>query len=583
MRIPRELRQLPQWVVWRYEDDPKRGKPRKRPINPRTLYPASVTNSAHWGSYKDAVAALNTNDSIEGLGFVFTEADPYVGVDLDGITERDAKGRAIIETLASYTEASPSGKGRHIICKGDVALNGARKDDVEVYAAGRFFTMTGDQIGDAPIAERSAELTRLLGTLKSDKVEEQFTPGERIGSSLPDNVVMRLIDPVTEARLLDVYAGEWEPHYASASEADLALANGLAYWTGGDYEQTLRLLQLSGIWRDKWERPDYQAHTLGKAIGRVHQTGNVASFYRGGDVFEPIVRPHSLLLDTLLLTVTESLEEPPVMDELVPGLLPGGEWVRYALMVGMGGLSKSMFALQIALGVATGAPIAGLWAVDKPRRVVYLSGEDPRPVLHQRMHNIMSTFTAEQVALAKNNLRVVDVSGHLPQFQFMRMNPQHGYEPFAENLEELLTWIKHGGDPALLIADTLSRFAPLAEDSNPNAAAFAATVTSISDALANALVLIIHHARKAARELAAQHASRGASTLVDNSRHVISLSPVFYKKSEQPNLVHVHIPKTNYMERKRSYVHLRRGKHGILTVHSEALTPPTDEELDALM
>jgi hypothetical protein len=70
---------------------------------------------------------------------------PYVGIDLDDcivdgkLTPLAAK---VVTQLNAYTEYSPSGKGLHIICKG--SLNrGFKKDTIEVYNTGRFFTVTG--------------------------------------------------------------------------------------------------------------------------------------------------------------------------------------------------------------------------------------------------------------------------------------------------------------------------------------------------------------------------------------------------------------------------------------------------------
>ena len=55
--------------------------------------------------------------------------------------------------------------------------------------------------------------------------------------------------------------------YPSHSEADQALCNMLAFWTGGDPQQIERLFSQSGLARDKWsERSDYRDRTIQKAI-----------------------------------------------------------------------------------------------------------------------------------------------------------------------------------------------------------------------------------------------------------------------------------------------------------------------------
>ena len=60
------------------------------------------------------------------------------------------------------------------------------------------------------------------------------------------------------------------PDGKSASEADMALAEILAFWCGGDAEQMDRLFRRSGLMRDKWDRVQsgstYGMITLTKAV-----------------------------------------------------------------------------------------------------------------------------------------------------------------------------------------------------------------------------------------------------------------------------------------------------------------------------
>ena len=80
------------------------------------------------------------------MGFVFSSADPFTGIDLDGCVD-PATGEVavwameIVRYFDSYTELSASGTGIHIIVKGE--MPNRRKDEVEVYSSKRFFTVTG--------------------------------------------------------------------------------------------------------------------------------------------------------------------------------------------------------------------------------------------------------------------------------------------------------------------------------------------------------------------------------------------------------------------------------------------------------
>ena len=111
----------------------------------------------------------------DGVGFVFSESDPYAGVDLDDcIDQKNELGRTAHEIVASfdtYTEVSPSGEGLHCILRGTVPT-GARKQavldgqKVEVYSQGRFFCMTGASIANGmPIGDRQPQLNALCKRL----------------------------------------------------------------------------------------------------------------------------------------------------------------------------------------------------------------------------------------------------------------------------------------------------------------------------------------------------------------------------------------------------------------------------------
>jgi putative DNA primase/helicase len=141
--IPNELRERPQWVVWRYES--RDGKPTKVLYDPRTGKRASSTDLLTWGTFSEALEALEDYD---GLGFVFCSGDPYTGIDLDKC--RDPKTGTIepwaiaaMDQLGGYQEVSPSGTGVHIIIRGKRRGDRKRRGNVEVYSQERFFTVTG--------------------------------------------------------------------------------------------------------------------------------------------------------------------------------------------------------------------------------------------------------------------------------------------------------------------------------------------------------------------------------------------------------------------------------------------------------
>ena len=143
--IPAQLTVRPQWVVWKAVGD----KPDKVPYSFRTGHRASSTDLLTWGKFQEALEAYENGD-FAGLGFVFSSADPYTGIDVDNCVDVDGDGEIagwaleIVRYFDSYTERSATGTGLHVIVRGDVPNR--RKGDVEVYSSKRFFTVTGHAV-----------------------------------------------------------------------------------------------------------------------------------------------------------------------------------------------------------------------------------------------------------------------------------------------------------------------------------------------------------------------------------------------------------------------------------------------------
>ena len=155
MNFPKELAALPQWICWRLEPDPKSEKPRKVPYDPKTGRKASSTNPQTWATLAEAEAARQKY-LFTGVGFVFTEAGGIVGVDIDHCRDENGEfnetAKSILAKYPSYTEISPSGTGLHIFYRGSMPGKGNKNSQsaVEMYAAARYFTMTGNRLDGTP-------------------------------------------------------------------------------------------------------------------------------------------------------------------------------------------------------------------------------------------------------------------------------------------------------------------------------------------------------------------------------------------------------------------------------------------------
>jgi primase-polymerase (primpol)-like protein len=150
--IPSRLRDRAQWLLWRGEIL-RDGRPTKVPY--MVGYPsrhASVDAPTTWGRFDDAIDAQSCPElRMDGVGYVLTADDGLVGIDLDKCRDRETGviapwALAIVQRIDSYTEISPSGSGVRIFARGTLTGNGRNRNGVEMYARGRYLTLTGHRL-----------------------------------------------------------------------------------------------------------------------------------------------------------------------------------------------------------------------------------------------------------------------------------------------------------------------------------------------------------------------------------------------------------------------------------------------------
>ena len=279
--IPAELRERPQWVSWRLEwvvDNNGKGKWDKPPIDAKTGRKASSTNPTTWATYDEAFAFYQSGKA-DGIGCVFAADDPYTGIDLDDAI--DAQGRLlpwavpIVNDLDTYAEISPSGTGCKLWIIGRLPEACLHKKkyaggEIEVYDSGRYFTVVGHRLPDAPkeIGERQGQLDALLVNAGFLKTKSKTTTASANGKGpLNDaELIAKAIAGKNGAKFSRLWRGDISEYNGDDSRADLALCCMLAFWTGGNPERIDRLFRQSGLMREKWERSDYRERTIAKAI-----------------------------------------------------------------------------------------------------------------------------------------------------------------------------------------------------------------------------------------------------------------------------------------------------------------------------
>lgn len=265
--------------------DSKTGLPKQTKV-PYQIYgeKASTDEPKTWTSFEKALQAYRKSpDRFNGIGYVFSESDPYTGLDLDSDPDKGAfrckvdgqfteEAQAIIDTIDSYTEHSPSGNGVHIIVEGSLPGNRNRTGNYEMYDQGRFFTFTGDHLPGTPgtIEERQDELNGLYNMIFAKEAK-------KIGTGLPepkspqmnDEIILSIARSAKNGEKFNaLYAGDFSS-YDSQSEADQGLCNMLAFYTQYP-EQLDRLFRGSGLMREKWNEKHY-------GDGRTYGQGTIST------------------------------------------------------------------------------------------------------------------------------------------------------------------------------------------------------------------------------------------------------------------------------------------------------------------
>jgi hypothetical protein len=418
-QIPEELRMVASWVLWKkeYRDDKIT----------KVLYQANhrradSTAPSTWTTFEKAVEVLEQDDFFDGIGFVFHPDNPYCGADIDDVTEEQA--RQWIDRFDSYTERSPSGNGFHIICKAEVP-KGTNRAEGELYSSGRFSTMTGDVVHDAPVREAqdaADEFFRFLRRRDQDRLERPATNT----SSLTDAEVVRLAESAKNgAEFGIVYRGGGQ--FKSSSERDLSLASRLAFWTQ-DEDQIERIMRGSGCAREKWNKHrTYLRDTIEKALNGLTETYTppgeavpirIMDTASPGSTTAPQPPTRSVRFERIDLgEPIESGIEPPEM--LVAEELYAG---RVHCIYSAGGTGKTFKALQLVKKV-----------IDQGKPVLLLDLENGVRIISERLRDLGAE--ADQVRQ------------HLYYYPFPSMPLS---DDASTEFEELLEEIK----PSLVVIDS---------------------------------------------------------------------------------------------------------------------------------
>lgn len=272
--IPDELRALPQWLCWKYEINGNTNGTFRVTKVPYQVSKrkAETDNPSTWTQFDNAFAAYVNDTDLDGIGFVFSENDPYTGIDFDNC--RNPKTGDIHPTVADwcqqlrgYAEASVSKTGGHVIIRGklpDTFNTGFKFTkypepdmEIEVYDKRRYFIVTGNpksKVTEIPNGQTA--LNALIRLYQQRKGKTSDKTAERSQQSrtpyMPVEQVITKIRQSKQARKFDALMQGDTTGYSSPSEADFALCIIIAFWT---QNKTMidAIFRQSKLMRTKWD------------------------------------------------------------------------------------------------------------------------------------------------------------------------------------------------------------------------------------------------------------------------------------------------------------------------------------------
>lgn len=481
---PAALRDLPGWLIWKFERGEK--KPRKVPY-----YVAGGRRKGTQGSPEDRRQLVTFNEArtaaerrgFDGVGLAILPEFGVVALDFDECIV-DGGVHPEVEKLVActYAEYSPSGKGVRAFMRGDL---GNHKDNgapfgFETFSSTGFVTFTGnhlditeflgtdDIIADVTEDVRALALARFGRVAKDDAAADPLMAYEpRLGLS-----------PALIAAALDVLDPDME------HDAWLHVGMGLHHETEGEGFDYWNDWSAKGSKYPNEEELRHRWETFGSNPGRPvtarylvklaneHGAG-IALDIASADDFEAVARatPNGENLRFRLVPAWEFAQgKPPGW--IIKGVIPRAELV---VLFGESGSGKSFLALDMAAAIARGVEWRGKRT--KGGRVVYIAAEGgggfrSRLQAYEQHHGVdLKTMPLQVIHAAPNFLQKAD----------------------ALDIAKTILTI---GKADVVIVDTFAQVIPGANENAAEDIGKALTHCRGIHRATGAVVLLVHHAGK---------------------------------------------------------------------------------------
>lgn len=488
VQVPQAIRELPGWLMWRFEAQPGGGKPRKVPY-----YTNGHRRAGQQGRPEDrgqlttfdAARAAAARRNFDGVGFAPMPEWGITALDFDNAVTHGQVHPDLLPILGgTYAEFSPSGRGIRAFIQGNY---GNRKDvavgsfgyGLEVFSTKGFVTVTGNVVPECEVEDNANTIANLDAVVRP-LLLRRF--GER---QTADDVASPPVG-LTEAQLAEALE-VLDPNVGHDAWLQVGMAlhhesggHGFDLWdewsAGGSSYPGREALEARWASFGRGDGPQVTARSL---VRMANEAGAhiLINGPASADEFEALVDGVQSLDTTAtpqrfqVVDAAEFAVSAPLA-WIIKGVLPAAD---LGVIYGPSGSGKSFMALDMGMAIARGVE----WRGHKVRagRVAYIAAEG----VGGFRKRLAAYALHHGINLAEVPLGVIPAAPNMMEKQ-----------DAADVARSVRAW----GGADLIIVDTFAQVMPGANENAGEDVGKALTHCKRIAETTGAMVVLIHHAGK---------------------------------------------------------------------------------------
>lgn len=491
--VPSALKDMPGWLLWRYESFPGEKKPRKIPY-----WASGVRRHGEQGSELDRARMVRFHEAraaakdFSGIGFAPLAEFGLTFIDIDDCVGPNGELPEIVRHLASrtYTEYSPSGKGIRAIVRGDLGDHKSTSGPdgpygVETFHNKGYVTITGNTLDvcqilgtDEAIAPVDDTIIALCQGRFGAAVRRELDPDDpfaglepRHGATVPEmRALLDKLDP-------DMGRDEWIRVGMALHHETEGDDTGFDLWN--DWSHGGSKYVGEGDLRTQWDSFDRRkgSRRANVTLATVKKMAGATITALNDDVAAalaetPGVRTPVDFAGKYPVQPAGDMVRQKPLDWLIKGILPRAD---LCMIYGPPGSGKSFVALDMALAIARGVPWFGQRTTKG--RVIVLAAEGGG-------------------GYGKRIKAYCDVHGIAPEDLDLGVITGHPNLMEPDEVRELARSIKATGDVALVVMDTLAQLTPGANENAGEDMGRALSHARVLRESTGATIAMVHHSGK---------------------------------------------------------------------------------------